>query len=317
MSVVGESVADPPEAFSHLGFALRNATDLESVVQAVVRELAALPGAVRAGLALVEGGGRRLLFRTTDSDAWCHIDAYDDVPLTAVMRSGTPILGSVDDFGGQFAGMLAKQREAGIRAIAALPLPGGAGPLGGIAVFFDQPQEFGPTQRKVLDSAARRTADAVARVREDGHGAPSRADDLPGEGLQTATVVLEDSPRACGIGRSFLREKLRDWRLDEDTVETAVLLVSELVTNAIVHAGTTSVLTVTLTDGTLTVRVRDRGRGAGAVLLPDDDLTRVFGRGLQLVDALAERWGTERDEQGSTSWFEIGARVERSDERTG
>ena len=94
---VGEFVGEPPEAFSHLGFALRNATDLESVAQAVVRELVALPGAVRAGLALVEGGGRRLRFRVSDSDEWCHIDAYDDVPLTAVVRSGSPIVGALDD----------------------------------------------------------------------------------------------------------------------------------------------------------------------------------------------------------------------------
>ena len=313
---MGEFAAEPPEAFSHLGFALRNATDLESVAQAVVRELVTLPGAVRAGVALVEGGGRRLRFRVSDSDEWCHIDAYDDVPLTAVVRSGSPILGGLDDFGGQFAGMVARQRDSGVRALAAWPLPGAAGPSGGIAVFYDEPQEFGPAQRKMLDAAARRTAEAVARIRERALGAPSRASDLPGEGLQTATVVLEDSPRASGAARAFVRDRLADWRLVADTVETVQLLVSELVTNAVVHAGTTSVLTVTLVDDRLTVRVRDRGRGSGPVLLPDDP-TNVFGRGLQLVDALSDRWGTERDDQGSTSWFTLVVRGERSGERTG
>jgi anti-sigma regulatory factor (Ser/Thr protein kinase) len=314
---VGEFVAEPPEAFSHLGFALRNATDLESVVQAVVRELVALPDAVRAGVALVEGGGRRLRFRISDSDEWCHIDAYDDVPLTAVVRTGSPILGGLDDFGGQFAGMVARQRENGVRALAAWPLPGQSGPTGGIAVFYDQPQEFGPAQRKVLDAAARRTAEAVSRVREHDRGAPLQASDLPGEGLQAATIVLEDSPRAAGDARRFLRDKLRAWRVANDTVETAQLLVSELVTNAVVHAGTTSVLTATLLDDRLVVRVRDRGRGSGPVLLPDDDPTKVFGRGLLLVDALSDGWGTESDDQGSTSWFGLAVREEQSGQRTG
>jgi hypothetical protein len=57
------------------------------------------------------------------------------------------------------------------------------------------------------------------------------------------------------------------------------------------------------------------------MLLADDDPTKVFGRGLQLVDALAEEWGTERDEQGSTSWFTLAVRRDdrddESDERTG
>lgn len=314
-------MAEPPEAFSHLGFALRNATDLESVAQAVVRELAAMPGAVRAGVALVEGGGRRLRFRVSDSDEWCHIDAYDDVPLTAVVRTGSPILGGLDDFGGQFAGMVARQRDHGVRALAAWPLPGQPGPSGGIAVFYDEPQEFAPAQRKMLDAAARRTAEAVDRIREHGRGAPSQASDLPGEGLQTATVVLEDSPRAAGDARRFLRDRLRTWRVADEVIETAQLLVSELVTNAVVHAGTTSVLTATLLDDRLTVRVRDRGRGSGSgsgpVLLPDDDPTKVFGRGLVLVDALSDRWGTERDDQGSTSWFALVVRAEQSGQRTG
>jgi anti-sigma regulatory factor (Ser/Thr protein kinase) len=169
----------------------------------------------------------------------------------------------------------------------------------------------------MLDAAARRTAEAVGRIREHGHGAPSQASDLPGEGLQTATVVLEDSPRAAGDARRFLRDRLRAWRVADETIETAQLLVSELVTNAVVHAGTTSVVTVTLLDDRLTVRVRDRGRGSGPVLLPDDDPTKVFGRGLVLVDALSDRWGTERDDQGSTSWFALVVRDEQSGQRTG
>ena len=73
------------------------------------------------------------------------------------------------------------------------------------------------------------------------------------------------------------------------------------------HAGTDSVLTVSLVDGSLTVQVRDRGPGSAAdvELVDDEDPMRVFGRGLQLVDALADRWGSEQDADGTTSWFAL------------
>ncbi|MCW2772326.1 MAG: ATP-binding region ATPase domain protein [Nocardioides sp.] len=63
------------------------------------RDLVTLPGVVRVGIAPTEGGGRRLRFLAADAgDAgdkagddtveWCHVDAYDDVPLMAVVRTG-------------------------------------------------------------------------------------------------------------------------------------------------------------------------------------------------------------------------------------
>ena len=78
------------------------------------------------------------------------------------------------------------------------------------------------------------------------------------------------------------------------------------------HAGTTSELMVHLEEGVLTVVVRDVGAtarpGVPATYLPvpeDDDPLRVFGRGLTLVDALADRWGSEQDAYGTTAWFAL------------
>ena len=85
----------------------------------------------------------------------------------------------------------------------------------------------------------------------------------------------------------------------------AELCVSELVTNAVLHAGTSSELRVVL-DSALTVSVRDRG-GPAPEATPDHDpdLLRVHGRGLQLVEAMADRWGSERDAVGTTVWFAL------------
>lgn len=295
-----------PWELSHLGFALRGATDLDGVARAVLRDLTALPGVSRAGIGLMEGGGRRLRFLASDSRAWCHIDAFDEVPLTVVARGGQPLLGGVGDFGGRFSGLLERQRAAGTRALAALPLTGPTAPIGGLIIYFDQEQAFATPERRVLETAARRTADAVLRVRTARRGTPVRESDVPEQGPLAATLVLGDDARAAGTARRFLRGVLQQWGVGGDDADNAELCLSELVTNAVIHAGTTSLTSVTLVDGLLTVSVRDHGGvGDSASMLEDEDPLTVFGRGLLLVDALSDRWGSEQDAVGTTSWFEL------------
>jgi anti-sigma regulatory factor (Ser/Thr protein kinase) len=93
--------------------------------------------------------------------------------------------------------------------------------------------------------------------------------------------------------------------VDEDVAATAELCVSELVTNAIVHAGGRIEVRASL-DGALVVSVRDHGGpAADAAPDPDPDPLRVHGRGLLLVEALADRWGSERDAVGTSVWFSL------------
>ena len=87
----------------------------------------------RVGFALTEGGGRRLRFTASDrSDEdrvdWCHIDAYDDVPLTSVVRTGEPVLGDRGSLDPRFDEFVAGQ-PAEVQGLAAVPLPGIGSPM--------------------------------------------------------------------------------------------------------------------------------------------------------------------------------------------
>ena len=316
----GEAPRAPLGHLSRLGFALRDARDIDEIARWLLADLVTLPGVARVGFALTEGGGRRLRFVSTDeADAdelpWCHIDSYDDVPLTAVVRTGEPVLGSLDELEPRFAGVVAQQRQESTVAMAAWPLPGTGSPIGGIILFFDEPQPFSDAQRLLLDAMARQTAEAVRRVRVASGRGPGEttADDpaLIGEGPR-ASVLLESDPQAAGAARRFLRGALAGWGVDdEEVVETAQLLLSELVTNVVMHARTSSELTLHLEVDVLTVVVRDlggssrSGEPAPIAVSDDEDPLRVFGRGLMLVEALADRWGSEQDATGTTAWFAI------------
>lgn len=308
---------------------LAAATDVDSVARLVLRELLAVPGVHRVGIALSEGGGRRLRFlgmtaadlapvdgdgSSRNSAVWRHIDAYDDVPLTDVVRSGELVLGDLGDFGDRYRSMLARERDLGSCALAAVPLPGVGSPIGGLVVIYDRPQRFDAEQRSRLAAAGRAAAEAVRRVRaRTGRApaeAPAEAPGISGRPTRTETILLAGDPRAAGAARHFLREVLAEWGIEGEPVESAELCLSELVTNAVIHAGTSSELTLNLDGEVLTVVVRDLGGSTrpGDVestvhLSEDEDPLRVFGRGLVLVDALAARWGSEADATGTTSWF--------------
>jgi anti-sigma regulatory factor (Ser/Thr protein kinase) len=121
-----------------------------------------------------------------------------------------------------------------------------------------------------------------------------------------ASSPLPADPQAPGNARRFLRATLREWGVEDDTVEAAELCVSELVTNAVIHTGTSSEVTAQLDPDFLTVTVRDGG-GIGAVrrvLAPEDPLM-ISGRGLGLVEALTTAWSAEHGADGTTVWFEI------------
>ncbi|HVE62865.1 MAG TPA: SpoIIE family protein phosphatase [Mycobacteriales bacterium] len=115
-------------------------------------------------------------------------------------------------------------------------------------------------------------------------------------------LTLVPDETAPSRARQFVRAALEDngW---VDFLEGALLLATELVTNAVVHAGTAIAVSVAGDDHELSIRVQDRmpGRMSGSDRLPDD--LHEGGRGLFLVDALATSWGTEHTPTGKAVWF--------------
>lgn len=115
--------------------------------------------------------------------------------------------------------------------------------------------------------------------------------------------------RSVGRARTLLREQANSWKIPEEVTETAVLLLSELMTNACRHAkvspGREIWARCALDDDRLRVWVTDASDTLPEprVASPDDEA----GRGLALVAALADDWGATSREHGigKTVWFEL------------
>ncbi|MEU9604668.1 ATP-binding protein [Streptomyces sp. NPDC048057] len=120
-----------------------------------------------------------------------------------------------------------------------------------------------------------------------------------------AEVLLPSRPESAAIARRLTHSVVvRQWALSVQLAESAVLLVSELVGNAVRHTGARSFgLRMSRRPGLIRVEVRDPSRGLPC-LLPVQPLD-VSGRGLFLVDELSSRWGVDLLPRGKTTWFEM------------
>ncbi|MFD0146693.1 MULTISPECIES: SpoIIE family protein phosphatase [unclassified Streptomyces] len=122
-----------------------------------------------------------------------------------------------------------------------------------------------------------------------------------------AAATFDPVGRSVATARAFVRDTLQGWGYAE-VVDDAVVLTSELVTNAVIHAGTAAdVLCLRSEDG-IRVEVADRYpereiplQGGRTVAHPD----RENGRGLLLCAALATRWGVEYTPTHKRVWFQL------------
>ncbi|MEU6218424.1 ATP-binding protein [Streptomyces sp. NPDC047022] len=135
--------------------------------------------------------------------------------------------------------------------------------------------------------------------------------------MQVLQVQLEIRPDPAEVGRArqWARSRLAGSGIaaDEPLAETLILLVSELVTNAVVHTGCPAVLRLLLTG----MRDDPSGAVAGMVRLEVADASarppeprhatgdETGGRGLELVDGLADRWGWDQEGVGKRIWCEL------------
>lgn len=105
--------------------------------------------------------------------------------------------------------------------------------------------------------------------------------------------------------RDVVGALLTDAQVGRRAFDDTILLVSELVTNAVMHARTDIDLMASCVDGIIRVEVADLNTRTPVHGHTPVDATS--GRGLNLVDDLAAAWGQESHEAGKTLWFEIPA----------
>ncbi|MEU8483866.1 SpoIIE family protein phosphatase [Streptomyces sp. NPDC048641] len=123
---------------------------------------------------------------------------------------------------------------------------------------------------------------------------------------RTAMTVAQAEPERVAAARRQVRELLHDWS-DEEQVDSAVLMVSEMLTNVLVHTDADALLVAEVTGGPSARRLRAEVADAS------DDLPHKrhpgelasSGRGLVLMELLADRWGVDPRGEGKSIWFEL------------
>lgn len=122
-------------------------------------------------------------------------------------------------------------------------------------------------------------------------------------------IELSPEPSSVAMARSFVRECVRRSFRDtsEDLIDDAMLLVSELVSNAILHGRPTIQLSVAVSRSAIEVDVSDQGDLPPEALVPVVDPRQTRGRGLHLVDLLSTSWGVrpKLPPPGKSIWFEL------------
>lgn len=121
--------------------------------------------------------------------------------------------------------------------------------------------------------------------------------------MSTLRLQLEGAPADVPVARQAVADVLRGER--DDVVETARLLVTEVVTNVVIHARTACTIEVRMTPGVARILVTD-----GSSALPQPRVHGAeasTGRGLRLLGTLASTWGISkpRGRRGKTVWFEV------------
>ncbi|MBJ3809639.1 ATP-binding protein [Streptomyces flavofungini] len=157
--------------------------------------------------------------------------------------------------------------------------------------------------RHLRGGAARGSVGSVGALGAEA-SAPRRGDEAAGRAQLRRRLGRADL-RAVSEVRGALRELLRHWGRP-GRAETAELLTSELVTNALVHTDREAILTATLGPRRLRVEVRDFVGRCPRPRVPEN-AEDTHGRGLLLVQSLADTWGVRVHGVGKVVWFELDA----------
>ena len=116
-------------------------------------------------------------------------------------------------------------------------------------------------------------------------------------------IVLPQALTSAAEARRFVRATVSEWKLVE-LLDDAMLVASELATNAVTHAESTCRIRLSLNPTSLRIDVIDAG--AGTPEPQPESATEEHGRGLHLIDALADAWGLEEiPGDGKVVWAEL------------
>ena len=124
--------------------------------------------------------------------------------------------------------------------------------------------------------------------------------------MVTHRIALAADVNSARVGRGFARQHLA--ALDSDTTDVVVLLISELVTNAVIHGGPhlpDATVDLSIEVGTDGVRVEVTDAGSGTLTVGNGAPDQPSGRGLVLVEHFARQWGCEQHATGKTVWIDI------------
>ena len=136
----------------------------------------------------------------------------------------------------------------------------------------------------------------------EGLAAVAGALEMVEQAVAEARSRLAAEVQSAGSARRFVETTLEEWDC-ADSLEIVKLLVSELVTNAVVHAGSDAEVVVQLTPSVLHIEVMDDSPVMPVLRKPGSSDTS--GRGLALVENFASAWGTRRLAHGKSVWFDV------------
>jgi anti-sigma regulatory factor (Ser/Thr protein kinase) len=142
------------------------------------------------------------------------------------------------------------------------------------------------------------------------HPRPYVADAGPraGESMPSLRLSLERDRHAPSVARAAVRGLTEDSEIAPAESATLALLVSELVSNAVLHSDAPAASSILLCARLLdprSVRIEVIDRGSGFTAVGRDPARPNGGYGLYLVDMQATRWGVDR-QGGTRVWFELG-----------
>lgn len=117
---------------------------------------------------------------------------------------------------------------------------------------------------------------------------------------------LPPEPSAAGQARAWVAERLAAWDVT-GVVDDVRLVVSELVSNAVLHARTVIEVVLSIAEGVIELAVRDHNPRTPRPRVQRADDAATSGRGLMLVEALSDDWGVAERMEGKEVWFRLAA----------